>query len=214
MTSADLVVNLAKRVVPPKLPRNPPITFTDEEARHLIHPHIDALVVELDIANHIVIRNLIDTGSSVDVLFVNTLKKMTLLDKSLQKVETPLLGFTRNIVEPTGTIVLDVTFRTLPKAVTIKVNILVVECPSVYHTIIRRPTLHCIRTITSTYHLMIKFPTPNGIGELRGEQGLSRECYELATKFKTEQKVSGMIEVRTEPLKRPATQKPEGSGQE
>ena len=46
------------------------------------------------------------------------------------------------------------------------------------------------------------------------KSGLSRKCYELATKFKTEQKVSRMIEVGSKPLKRHATQKPEGSGSE
>ena len=72
MTSTGLVVNFAEKMVSPKLPRHPPITFTDEEARHLIHPHIDAVVVELDIANHRVMRNLINIGSFMDVLFVNT----------------------------------------------------------------------------------------------------------------------------------------------
>ncbi|KAL5573446.1 hypothetical protein UlMin_023043 [Ulmus minor] len=152
--------------------RHPPITFTDEEARHLIHPYIDVVVVELDIANHRVIRNLVDMASSTDVLFVDTLKKMTLLDKSLQKVEMPLCGFTGNIVEPRSTIALEVTFGTLPNAVTVKVNFLVVECLSVYHAIIGRPTLHRIRAIASIYHLIIKFPTPNGIGDLRGGPGV------------------------------------------
>ena len=67
----------------------------------------------------------------------------------------------------------------LTNAVTMKVNFLVVEYPSVNHTIIGCPTLHQIQAITSTYNFLIKFPTPNGIGELRGEQGLSREYYDF-----------------------------------
>ena len=31
--------------------------------------------------------------------------------------------------------------------------------------------------VTSTYHLMIKFPTDYGVGELRGSQMAARECY-------------------------------------
>ena len=125
-------------------------------------------------------------GSSIDVLFVNTLSNMTLIDKSLQKVETLLLSFTGNVVESSRTITLDVTFGTLLNALIVKVNFLVVEFPSVYHTIIGHSTLHQIQAITFTYHLMIKFPTPNGIDKLRGEQGLSKECYDLDTKFKIE----------------------------
>ena len=29
----------------------------------------------------------------------------------------------------------------------------------------------------STYHLMIKFPTEYGVGEVRGDQVVARECY-------------------------------------
>ena len=31
--------------------------------------------------------------------------------------------------------------------------------------------------MTSTYHLMIKFPIDYGVGELRGDQIVARECY-------------------------------------
>jgi hypothetical protein len=31
--------------------------------------------------------------------------------------------------------------------------------------------------VTSTYHLLIKFPTEYGIGEVRGDQIAARECY-------------------------------------
>ena len=46
-----------------------PITFTEYEAKRLSQPHGDALVVELEIAKHKVMRNLIDGGSSADILF-------------------------------------------------------------------------------------------------------------------------------------------------
>ena len=31
--------------------------------------------------------------------------------------------------------------------------------------------------MTSTYHLLLKFPTEHGIGEVRGDQVAARECY-------------------------------------
>ena len=31
--------------------------------------------------------------------------------------------------------------------------------------------------MTSTYHLMIKFPIEYGVGEVRGDQVATRECY-------------------------------------
>ena len=44
--------------------------------------------------------------------------------------------------------------------------------------IIGRPILNCCKAATSTYCLKVKFPTKNGVGELRGDQVLARECYQ------------------------------------
>ena len=59
-----------------------------------------------------------------------------------------------------------------------------VNCPSSYNVIIRRPTLNRWKAATSTYCLKVKFLTDDGVGEVRGDQILSRECYQavLATR--------------------------------
>ena len=52
-----------------------------------------------------------------------------------------------------------------------------VDCSSAYNAILGRPTLNLWKAVTLTYHLMIKFPTDYGVGELRGNQIAARECY-------------------------------------
>ena len=54
---------------------------------------------------------------------------------------------------------------------------LVINCSSAYNAILERPTLNSWKAVISTYHLMIKFPTDYGVGELRGNQVAARECY-------------------------------------
>ena len=54
---------------------------------------------------------------------------------------------------------------------------LVVDCSSAYNTILGCPTLNSWKVVTSTYHLMIKFPTEYGVGEVRGDQVATRKCY-------------------------------------
>ena len=44
--------------------------------------------------------------------------------------------------------------------------------------IIGRPTLNHWKVATSTYYLKVKFLTENGVGEVKGDQVLARECYQ------------------------------------
>ena len=65
-----------------------------------------------------------------------------------------------------------------------QLDFLVIDYPSLYNVIIGRPTLNRWKAATSTYCLKVKFPTKNGVGEVKGDQVLARECYQavLATK--------------------------------
>ena len=66
---------------------------------------------------------------------------------------------------------------TYPKQFTRQLDFLVVDCPSSYNVIIGRPTLNKWKSATSTYCLKVKFPIENGIGKVKGDQVLARECY-------------------------------------
>ena len=56
---------------PPRMIREVELTiiFTDKDARRLHHPHDDAIVITLAIANYTTRRVLIDNGSSADILY-------------------------------------------------------------------------------------------------------------------------------------------------
>ena len=56
-------------------------------------------------------------------------------------------------------------------------DFLVVNYPSAYNAIIEQTTLNRLRAVTSTYHLLLKFLTEHGIGEVKGDQITARECY-------------------------------------
>ena len=59
-----------------------------------------------------------------------------------------------------------------------QLDFLVVDCLSSYNVIIGRPTLNKWKAATSTYCLRVKFPTDNGVDEVKGDQILVRECYQ------------------------------------
>ena len=97
--------------------------------------------------------------------------------KRLVPTNAPLMGFGGTKVYPLSTVTLPVTIGDYPQQITRDVTFLIVDCSSAYNAIIGRPTLNLWKAITSTYHLMIKFPTEYGVGELWGDQVAARECY-------------------------------------
>ena len=95
----------------------------------------------------------------------------------LISTNAPLVGFGGTRVLLLGAITLSVVVGDYPQQIAKDVTFLVVDCSSAYNAILRRPTLNSWKAVTSTYHLMIKFPTDYGVGELRGNQVAARECY-------------------------------------
>ena len=64
-------INMAEHMAKLSKRENSVISFTNDDARCLIHPYTDALVVTLSVANGKVFCILIDTGSSTDILFAS-----------------------------------------------------------------------------------------------------------------------------------------------
>ena len=117
-------INRAEHVAKLSRKENTIISFTDDEATHLIHPHTDALVVTLSVANKKVFHILIDTGSSVKILFISAFRQMNVGGAIMRLIKTPLYGFDGEIVCTEGAIQLPVTFGQGPVQVTQMVDFL------------------------------------------------------------------------------------------
>ncbi|KAL5551413.1 hypothetical protein UlMin_001589 [Ulmus minor] len=187
-----------------KAPRlsNEPIIFTEEEASGLWHPHKDAIVVALRIASRKVYKILIDNGSSADILFRSTLNRMDLVGAKFDPIKSALYGFTGDSIHSEGVLNLPVELGTHPCQHIQSVEFVVVDCPSSYNAIIGRPTLNAIRAVTSTYHLLVKFPTVGGIGTLKGDQQASRDIYEAANRSSNAHRMN-IIKTCKGPLEHP-----------
>ncbi|GAV62834.1 hypothetical protein CFOL_v3_06357 [Cephalotus follicularis] len=66
---------------------------------------------------------------------------------------------------------------------------LVVDTPTPYNAIIGQPDLNLMEAIVSTRHLLMKFPTRFGVGEVRGDQQVARQCYKTTIMDKGKDKV-------------------------
>ncbi|KAL0448146.1 UNVERIFIED_CONTAM: hypothetical protein Slati_1942500 [Sesamum latifolium] len=102
---------------------------------------------------------------------------MKINNAKLTRVNTPLTSFSGTIVEPVGKVMLPLSLGSYLKRVTKMVKFLIVNAPFAYNVILGRPSLNSFQAIASTYHLKLKFSTPNGIGEEVGDQRQARECY-------------------------------------
>ncbi|VFQ64024.1 unnamed protein product [Cuscuta campestris] len=88
----------------PKRKKKDPLIFTDEDYPPVLSPHRDAMVIKVEINNVVVHRTLVDTGSSVNVMYSNTFKELGLSRSDLKPIHTPLSGFTGDTIEAEGTI--------------------------------------------------------------------------------------------------------------
>ena len=188
-----------------KLPQlDTSIAFSDSDLEGFQHPHDDPLVVSAVVANKIVHRVLVDTGSSADIIFTSAFDKMGIGRERLEPVNTHLRGFSGEKVLPLVSIQLVLTLGEPPCQTTTTTRFLIVDAPSTYNMLLGRPSLNAIKTIPSAYHMMIKFPTVNGVGMVRGDQRVARECYSASMKQKAVNNVyMDELDMRDEVLTRP-----------
>ena len=104
--------------------------------------------------------------------------------EKLEPASTYLRGFSREKVLPLGSIQLVLTLGDPPCQGTTIVRFLIVDAPSAYNVLLGRSSLNAIKVIPSTYHMVIKFPTKNGVGMVRGDQCMAKECYSASMKKK------------------------------
>ena len=91
-----------------------------------------------------------------------------------------------------------------PCQATTTARFLVVDAPSAYNMLLGRPSLNAIKAIPSAYHMMIKFPTVSGVGMVRGDQRVARECYLVSMKQKAVDNIYlDELNMRDEVLTRP-----------
>ncbi|XP_077228555.1 uncharacterized protein LOC143861525 [Tasmannia lanceolata] len=109
---------------------------------------------------------------------------MMIEDDRLRPANSDQFGFSGEVVKVEGQIKLPVLVGEPHCQAFAMVNFLVVRVGSAYNAILGRPGQNLVRAVASAYHQKMKFITSNGVGEVRGDQPQSRECYAMALKGK------------------------------
>ena len=174
--------NVHSQLPPMKMPRNdePDIVFLERDGHGIRQPYDDPLVIMLRVEEFNIHRMLIDNRSSIDIIYLPAFQQMKLDKKKIRPFTSPLVSFTRDRIVPKGIVTLTMMAGTYSAQVTKEVDFLNIDCPSTYNIILGRLALNRLRATTSTYYLKVKFPTAHGIGEIKGDQVLAKECYQVA----------------------------------
>lgn len=173
----DLHVSLVEEANPEKRAKMESITFTDRNLRSSADCAIEALVVTIDINGFDVQRVMVDTRSSVNVMYLDVFKKLQLDRSALTPIRTPLSDFTGAMIHPEGVIRLPVEVGIAPRSLRVMMEFVVVDLASVHNVILGRPGISQLGAIISMPHLCMKFQTPGGVGVVGGDPQSARRCY-------------------------------------
>jgi len=167
----------------------PPMLFTNSDFRNINPRHDDPIVVTIKVANFVVMKTLIDQGSSVDILYWKTFRKMGISDDDIVQYDEQIIGFAGQRVNTRGYIDLDTKFGEGNRDCrTIKIRYLLVDAETSYNILIGRSSLNKLGAIVSTPHLAMKFPADNPsrgreVVTLHADQKTARECYAASLKI-------------------------------
>jgi len=159
----------------------PLITFTNANFKGIDPCQDDPMVITVQIENLSVMKTLIDQGSSVDILYWSTFKKLCIPENEIQPYDDQVVGFSGERVDTKGYIDLYTKFRGKEGksgSKTIKIRYLLIDANTSYNVLLGRPSLNLLGAIVPTPHLAMKFLSSMGDNiTVHVDQKTARECY-------------------------------------
>lgn len=148
------------------------LAFSKEDFETSSQPHNGALVSSFLVNSFRIKHVLVDPGSSPNITRSRVIEQLRLLDQIILATRV-LNGFNMAIETMKGEIILPVSVA----GTTQNVKIHVFEGDMKYNTLFGRPRIHCMGVTPSTFHLMMKFPTEDGVKTIIAEQHAAREVF-------------------------------------
>ena len=144
----------------------------------MTEPQQDSLVISLPVGNCLIRRIIIDNGSAVNIIMLETLQQMGFTEADKVKKSTVLVGFSGKTKRTMD----EISLPTYLQGMNSLQKFLVINCQSIYNITLWRPWIHDLEVVPWTYHQVVKFSTPWGVQKIRGDQSIARECYKTCLK--------------------------------
>ena len=127
---------------------------------------------------------LIDNGSSINILYKDTMHKLGIKPSQLEPSRTTFHGIVPGLsCAPMGKIWIDVLFGTRENCRSEPLLFEVVDLESPYHALLGRPALAKFMASTHVPYLKMKMPGPNGVITVTGDYKKSLECASAGSKL-------------------------------
>jgi hypothetical protein len=129
-------------------------------------------------------RVLIDGGSSINILYCDTARKLGIQKSQLSPTPTIFHGIVPgHSCQPIGRVRLDVMFGKPDHFRAKNIEFEVVDLVSPYHALLRRPALAKFMAVPHYGYLKMKMPVPKGIITIAGDYRWSMECATQSSKM-------------------------------
>ena len=136
-----------------------------------------ALIVNPLIHGYEFTKCLMDGGSSINIMYIDTLLKMGLNETQLTHSDTVFHGVVPGRkAQSLGSITLMVAFGNAKNFRQEPITFEVVPFKSVYHVIFGRPTFQQFMAISNYIYNKLKMPGPNGVITVAGSFKKAQEC--------------------------------------
>jgi hypothetical protein len=109
------------------------VGFSSEEETGIVTPHDDPLVISAKVHTDLMHKVLVDGGSSANVIFKNAYLKLDLPLENISRTVNPLISFSGDLVQPLGSVWLNVEVGQYPRSQKVSAHMLVVDCESSYY---------------------------------------------------------------------------------
>jgi hypothetical protein len=139
-------------------------------------------------------KTLIDGGSSLNIIFTETLRKMDFDFKKMTACDEPFYGVVLGkAAYPIGRVCLPVTFDTKENFRTEYLTFEVADFRSSYHAILGRPMLTKFMAIPHHTYLIMKMPAPNGILSILKDILVSYNCESATVELSKDSATTVMV---------------------
>jgi hypothetical protein len=135
------------------------------------------LVLKAQIGKYDVDRVFMDAGIKINFIYTKTLREMHISLKFLKPTDYSFHGIVPGSANyPLGRIALNIYFGNCQNYIREKLDFKVMDWPSQYHAILRRPAFSRFMVVPHYIYLVLKMPGPNGIIIVKGSFKLSDLC--------------------------------------